>query len=51
MSAALGWALAVMAVAVGYAAYGWRGVVLAFSVVGFWLVLQFSRSLRALRGG
>ena len=49
MSAALGWALAVMAVAVGYAAYGWRGVVLAFSVVGFWLVLQFSRSLRALR--
>ncbi len=45
----LGWALAVAAVAAGYVAYGWRGVVLALSGVVFWLLLQFSRSLRVLR--
>ena len=44
-----GWALAVAAVAVGWAGYGWRGVVLALSVVVFWLLLQFSRALRTLR--
>lgn len=49
MNAALGWALAVAAVAVGYAVYGWAGVVLAFSVIVFWLLLQFSRALRVLR--
>ena len=49
MNAALGWALAVAAVAVGYAVYGWPGVVLAFSVIVFWLLLQFSRALRVLR--
>jgi hypothetical protein len=47
--ARLGWMLAVAAVAIGYAAYGWRGVLLALSVVVFWLLLQFSRSLRVLR--
>jgi hypothetical protein len=40
----IGWSLAVLAVAVGYAGYGWKGVVLAFSVVVFWLLLQFSRA-------
>ena len=49
MSATLGWALAVLAVAAGYVGYGWRGVVLAVTVVVFWLLLQFSRSLRVLR--
>ena len=49
MSAALGWALAALAVAAGYVGYGWQGVVLAFTVIVFWLLLQFSRSLRALR--
>jgi hypothetical protein len=49
MSAALGWALAVLATATGYWAYGWRGVVLAVSVVVFWLLLQFSRALRVMR--
>jgi uncharacterized protein (DUF58 family) len=49
MNAALGWALAVAAVAVGYGAYGWPGVFLAISVIAFWLLLQFSRALRALR--
>ncbi len=49
MNATLGWALAGAAFAAGYWTYGWRGVVLASSVVVFWLLLQFSRSLRVLK--
>ena len=49
MSAAIGWGLVVAAVAVGYAGYGWPGVLLALSVIVFWLLLQFSRALRAMR--
>ena len=49
MNPIVGWGLAVVAVAVGYAAYGWPGVALALSVVVFWLLLQFSRSLRVMR--
>ncbi len=48
-NALLGWALALAAVAVGYLGYGWRGVALAVTVAVFWLLLQFSRALRALR--
>jgi len=48
-AAALGWALAAAALAVGYVQWGWRGVVLAATVVAFWLLLQFSRALRVLR--
>ena len=43
------WGLAAAALVAGYAAYGWRGLVLALSVIVFWLLLQFSRSLRLLR--
>lgn len=50
MNVAIGWTLAVLSVAVGYARYGWKGVVLAVTVIVFWLLLQFSRSLRVLRG-
>jgi uncharacterized protein (DUF58 family) len=49
MGAPLGWTLAVLATASGYWAYGWRGVVLALTVVAFWLLLQFSRALRVMR--
>ncbi len=49
MNAAVGWALAVAAVAAGFMAYGWPGVLLALSVVVFWLLLQFSRALRLMR--
>lgn len=49
MTAGLGWALAAVAMAVGYAGYGWPGVLLALGVVVFWLLLQFSRALRVLR--
>jgi len=49
MTAWIGWALAVLALAVGYASYGWPGVLLGLGVIVFWLLLQFSRSLRVLR--
>jgi len=45
----VGWALAVVAVGVGYTSYGWQGVALAVTIIVFWLLLEFSRSLRALR--
>jgi uncharacterized protein (DUF58 family) len=48
-AATIGWALAVVAIAVGYVGYGWRGVLLAITVVVFWLLLQFSRALRVMR--
>ena len=49
MRGALGWGLALVAVAVGYQSWGWGGVVLAVTLTVFWLLLQFSRSLRVLR--
>jgi hypothetical protein len=45
----VGWSLAAIAVAVGWMQYGWRGVVLAVTVIVFWLLLQFSRALRAMK--
>ncbi len=41
--------MAAAAVVVALWGYGWRGLVLAISVIVFWLLLQFSRSLRVLR--
>lgn len=49
MNGPLGWALAVLAVAAGYAGWGWPGVALAITVVVFWMLLQFSRVMRVLR--
>ena len=49
MSATLGWALAVVGMALGYAVYGWAGVAMAVSVTVFWLLLQFSRAMRVMR--
>jgi hypothetical protein len=48
VNAALGWGLALAALAAGYVGYGWPGVVMAVSAIVFWLLLQFSRSLRVL---
>ncbi len=45
----IGWALAALAIAVGYAGWGWRGVILGVTVTVFWLLLQFSRALRVMR--
>ena len=49
MSGALGWALAALATAMGYVAYGWQGVAIVGSAMVFWLLLQFSRAMRVMR--
>jgi hypothetical protein len=50
MSGRWTWILAGAALAAGWFGYGWRGIVLALSVIAFWLLLEFSRTLRVLRG-
>ena len=49
MKPTLGAALGIAALAAGYWSYGWRGLVLALTVIAFWLLLQFGRTLRVLR--
>lgn len=49
MNPMMGWVLAVAALIAGWTSYGWQGVILALSVIVFWLLLQFSRALRAMR--
>lgn len=49
MSPWAGWGLAFAALVAGWLGYGWRGLLLALSVTVFWLLLQFSRSLRVLQ--
>jgi hypothetical protein len=49
MNPRLGGLLAVIAVALGAWLWGWRGAALAASVTVFWMLLQFSRALRAMR--
>ena len=49
MNPALGWGLAFAALAAGWFSYGWPGLALAFTVVVFWLLIQFNRSVRVMR--
>lgn len=49
LQAIVGWGLAVVAVAAGYALHGWPGAVLGITMVVFWLLLQFTRVMRAMR--
>lgn len=49
MNPAVGWALALLLLAAAWQRYGWRGAAFAFSAIVFWLLLQFGRSMRALR--
>jgi hypothetical protein len=49
MNPIVGWGLAVIAVAAAWKAYGWQGVVMAVSVIVFWLLIQFSRALRVMK--
>ena len=49
MNASLGWLLAAAALIAGWRAYGWPGVALATTMIVFWLLLQFSRTVRVLR--
>ncbi len=49
MNSIIGWCLALATVAFGWMNFGWQGVVLAVTVVVFWLLLQFSRALRVMK--
>lgn len=48
MNAVIGCVLALAALVGGGILFGWKGVVLALSVVMFWLLLQFSRLMRVM---
>jgi hypothetical protein len=45
----IGGLLAAIAVGFGYSRYGWQGLLFAITVVVFWLLLQFSRTLRVMQ--
>lgn len=49
MNPIVGWGLAFVALVGGWLNYGWQGVVIVLSVIVFWLLLQFSRALRAMK--
>jgi hypothetical protein len=49
MHPVVSWGLGAAALAAGWFSYGWQGLVLAITAIVFWLLLQFSRALRALR--
>jgi len=49
MNPIAGWGLAFVALVAGWFSYGWQGVVMVVSVIVFWLLLQFSRALRAMK--
>ena len=49
MNPLLGWGLAFAALVAGWFSYGWPGLALAFTVVVFWLLIQFNRSVRVMR--
>lgn len=49
MNPRLGWALAAAALAAGYFGWGGPGVLLAFTVIVFWLLLQWGRAIRVMR--
>ena len=52
MNSRLGWlpaALAALALVAGWLAYRWHGVLMAATLTVFWLLLQFSRALRAMK--
>ncbi|MBS0444819.1 MAG: hypothetical protein JSR59_02605 [Proteobacteria bacterium] len=46
---ALAWTLVAAALAVGAVGWGWRGVVLAVTVLAFLLLLQFNRVVRVMK--
>ena len=45
----IGSALAIAAFVVGGWLYGWQGVILALTVVIFWLLMQFTRLMRVMK--
>ena len=49
MNPIIGWALAVLVIAIGWHKYGWQGAAFAVTLVVFWLLLQFNRALRVMK--
>lgn len=49
MNTIVGVLLAVAALFAGWQAYGGQGLVLALTLIVFWLVLQFNRALRVMK--
>ncbi|MEO6410858.1 MAG: hypothetical protein ABIO45_19185 [Burkholderiaceae bacterium] len=49
MNPILGWVLAAVAVLLGWRTYGAAGIAMAVSVIVFWLLLQYSQAIRAMR--
>lgn len=49
MNPLAGWILVTVALAAGWRGWGWQGVVLALTVIAFWLALQWSRVMRVMR--
>lgn len=48
MNKHIGWALAILALVVGWVMYRWPGVVMALTIIVFWLLLQFGRAMRVM---
>ena len=49
MNPVVGWGLACVALVAGWFGYGWPGLALAVTVIVFWLLIQFNRSVRVMR--
>jgi hypothetical protein len=49
MNPLLGWGLAALVMVTAWQAYGWQGAAFAATVVVFWLLLQFNRSIRVMK--
>ena len=49
MNPIFGWAVAAIAVLLGWHSYGAAGIAMAASAIVFWLLLQYSQAIRAMR--
>ena len=49
MNPILGWGLAALLLVAAWQSYGIKGIALGATLIVFWLVLQFNRSLRVMR--
>jgi hypothetical protein len=49
MNSKLGWLLVALAFAAGGWYHGWQGLLMAFTVTVFWLLLQFGRALGVMK--
>ena len=49
MNPIVGWALAALLLFAAWQSYGIKGIALGITLIVFWLILQFNRSLRVMR--